>query len=270
MKKLLIICVMAGLILAGTYTARAAYTVDVPDGSLTSAAGTYGFAYTFFDTIMNPSVPDRWNIVASDFTMQGQIKLSDINAKARWNTWDGDLGDGIDKLGAWFDIGPYAGSGHGVYLATVQWTGGSDQANDIRWIFHPQETSGTQPHPKYYTGPYNTPEFAWLNDWIDFKITIHATSATTGVAQFWIHNELISGQGQVPRPPDDSFPFTLTGGADTLENIRVYAYLVNGDNPNNPGYTVEWRDVTINGIPEPATICLLGLGGLALLRKRRA
>jgi hypothetical protein len=30
-----------------------------------------------------------------------------------------------------------------------------------------------------------------------------------------------------------------------------------------------WDTVTINQIPEPATICLLGLGGLALLRRRK-
>jgi len=252
-----------------------AATIAMPDGSLTTTAGTYGWAYSFFDTAGNPKSPDRWNITASDFIMQGQIRLSDINAKARWNTWDDNLGDGVDKLGAWFNIGPYAGSGHGVYLATVQWTGGGDTANDIRWIFHPQEVSGSQPDPKYYTGPYNTAEFSWLDDWINFKIVVHATSATTGSAQYWIHDELISGQGQVPNPGIDTFYFTLSGGADTLENIRVYAYLINGNNPNNPSFTVDWRNVTITGtpVPLPGAVWLLGsglagLGGLSWRRKR--
>ena len=248
----------------------------MPDGSLTTPAGAYyqgGYAYTFFDTVLNPKSPDRWNIVASDFIMQGQILLSDINKKALWNTWDDNLKDDVHKLGAWFNIGPYAGSGHGVYLATVQWTGGTDQANDIRWIFHPQETSGTQPDPKYYTGPYNTPEFAWLNDWLNFKIQVHADNATSGWAKYWIHDELIQGQGQTSPPPIDTFYFTLTGGADTLANIRVYAYLVNGNNPNNLGYTVSWRNVTITGtpVPIPGAVWLLGSGlaGVALKAGRR-
>lgn len=57
---------------------------------------------------------------------------------------------------------------------------------------------------------------------------------------------------------------------DLIDNFTIRA---NDDDPGNPRGTAE--HFLINGIagevvaPEPATICLLGLGALALLRKRR-
>jgi hypothetical protein len=270
MKKLITICAVVVTILAISSAARAT-TLTMPDGSITTPPSSYGQAYSFFDVVGNPQSPDRWNIVASDLTFQGQINISNINHKARWNTWDGDQDDGVDKLGAWYMCGAYAGSGKGVWWTSPQWTGGGDTANNIRSIFHMQDRQGTQPHPKYYTGPYNTTDFAWLDDWFNFKLVIHATSNTTGTAQLWIHDELVNGQGQIPQPPIDTFTFDISGATNDLTNMRMIMWMINGDNSNNPDYTLQWRDVSITGtvVPEPTTICLLGLGALSLIRRKK-
>ena len=263
--------VLVGLLLGFVGAAGAAtITIAMPDGSITTGAGTYAQASSFFDTVQNPESPDRWDIVASDLTFHGQVNISDINHKARWNTWDGDPSDGIDKLGAWYMCGAYAGSGKGVWWTSPQWTGGGDGATDIRSIFHMQDRQGTQPDPKYYTAPYTQSGSEWLDDWFDFELVIHATSNTTGAAQLYIHDELVNGQGGVPNPGVDTFNFDITGAANDLTNMRVIMWMINGDNANNPGYTLEWRDASVTGtpVPEPATLSLLALGGLALIRRR--
>jgi hypothetical protein len=280
MKKTVTILALAWLVApAGAMPV----TVNVPDGSLTSTPGTYGLQETFFDTVASSESPDRWNVLASDLIIEGEINISDINHKARWNTWDGDWTDGVDKLGAWYQFGihcGYDGSGYrrGVFTGVPQWTGGGDAANDIRHIFHLQDVGGTQPHPKYYTGPYTDPAWAWLDDWFSFKVAIHATGANCGEAQLWINGDLVSGQGQVPQPPGDTFYFDIADADDGLGYARAWMRVINGDNPNNPAYTYAWRNVTVTGtpvpppIPEPVTVLgvLAGAAGLGrYLRRRR-
>ncbi len=271
MKRSWIISAMCALLLLLGITPSFASVINLPDGSITTSAGTYSSAFQFFDTAANPKSPDRWNIVASNLTFQGQVNIADINNKARWNTWDGGAGT---NLGAWFMLGAYAGSGKGVWWTGVQWTGGGDAATDIRHIFHMQDVQGTQPDPKYYTQPYTASGGGWLNDWFNFKLVIHATSNTTGTAQLWINNDLVNGQGQIPQPPINTFSFDITGAANDLTNMRIITWMINGDNPNNLGYTLDWRNASIDGtpVPLPGTVLLLGSGlaGLAFYRKRRA
>lgn len=267
---LAVVVAMVTAVLAGTAYGS---TIAMPDGSIGTGAGTYQQAYHFFDTAQNPESPDRWNVVASDLTFEGEVNISDINAKARWNTWDDNLGDGVDKLGAWYMCGPYAGSdgasGRGVWWTGVQWTGGGDLATDIRQIFHMQDRQGTQPSPRWWTGPYTQSGWEWLDDWFSFKLVVHATSATTGTGTLWINNQLLGPETE--SGASDTFAFDLTGAPDDLTNMRIIMWMINGNNPNNPSYTFAWRNASVTGtpVPEPVTLGLVGLGALVLLLRRR-
>ena len=274
-EPILIMAVVAAMVVHGVGMRAAATTVSVADGSITTGTGTYASTYQLLDTTASPFSPDRWDITASDLTFEGQINISDINAKARWNTWDDNTGDATDKLGAWYMWGPYAGAGKGVWMTGVQWTGGGDTANDIREIFHMQDQQGTQPAPTWHTGPYTGSGWEWLDDWFNFKLVVHATSNTIGSAQMWIHDELVDGGGT------DTFNFDITGATDDLTNMRLIMWMINGNNPNNPDYTLSWRNAQITGtavVPLPAgtwmgfgfALLLGGTGGLNVLRRRRS
>jgi hypothetical protein len=75
----------------------------------------------------------------------------------------------------------------------------------------------------------------------------------------------IDPQFSEPRPLDSFSPFTLAGGF--LPGLNTLDFIVNNqpgpiDNPT--GVRVEFTSATFLAIPEPSTLVLLGLGGIAL------
>lgn len=99
---------------------------------------------------------------------------------------------------------------------------------------------------------------------------------------FLIGNYLPSGGGSgvanyesaflskfVPTQSVDFYGYEITEVGLTVDSLTIDSP---GQNPNGDGLWTDYSyDVTftIYGIPEPATGLLLGLGGLALLRKRK-
>ena len=58
----------------------------------------------------------------------------------------------------------------------------------------------------------------------------------------------------------------ITGTTGFLA-FRLSSSGLGSDLPN--GVSIAWNDVTLNAVPEPGSLALLGLGGLMLIRRRR-
>jgi hypothetical protein len=101
-------------------------------------------------------------------------------------------------------------------------------------------------------------------DWHEFYIVIRPDASATGTHEVmvWVDN------GGVPRDPDGVFLVTAGTGND-----EDYSYLEMGlgATPQSGALDVDFFSYAPgwHPVPEPATIVLLGLGGLALLRRKR-
>jgi hypothetical protein len=106
---------------------------------------------------------------------------------------------------------------------------------------------------------------------------VSTTPGQTYVLSCWFTNSTNSDQLNV-------FKITWNGDAlldlvnfEQLPSWTNYTFQVTGTGDDVVTFTgyqnIGWNgldNVSLTPIPEPATLCLLGLGGLALLRKRRA
>ena len=96
----------------------------------------------------------------------------------------------------------------------------------------------------------------------DTSLYLDSTYLPAGEQGYWLGigmatNPLIAADADA----FDSILLTCSGPGDSVVTLYTIDW---GANP-----PVEVASVTIHQIPEPATICLLGLGGLALLRRRK-
>ena len=219
-------------------------TITLPGGSLTTATGAYRSAIHAY--------PHKWDITKGDLTIEGIVNYGGI--QARGNTWDPNLTDGDDWFGVWSQLGlvknPVFNSADGVWMVSVEWTGGVDNLNtQIREILHMQEEPGTQPMPKWYTGP-RTITGGDGDDTYHFKLQIHSTGLTTGWAKLWIDIDrngtldLIKGNMESVFTPEQ---LDYTG--EDLSCAQVLVGVMNGNNPNNPAHTFSWSDLTVTGYP---------------------
>jgi hypothetical protein len=128
------------------------------------------------------------------------------------------------------------------------------------WMLNDGTMMGMDDIPDWYTAGGHTQEEIddyyenYVDNWADWKFELDLTAQT--VAWYWMDNssnwDLVGTRG-MGNAGDCS--------ATTINRISL------GGKINTTGVTQDFDDFYI--VPEPATIMLLGLGGLALIRKRR-
>ncbi len=222
-----------------------------------------------------PDIDSRIQFVAGPAGSDGSVKLiaptgSDKATLAMTNTTTGfgSLAD-FEASYRWFKDSPIGGAPApalklGIQTSDYGSTGSSSRIGENDWdkvlIYEPYDNPNAA----------STPDGIWVTqaitstsgDWWMFD----RTTLTTVNAP---HNSLTLAQWL----SDATYGTKLSGG--TIVQVQLG---VGSGNADSVGY-VDWLDVSFDGgsssttynftVPEPASLCLLGLGGLALLRRRR-
>ena len=176
---------------------------------------------------------------------------------------------------------------HDTFWATIDpgggVVGGGSGFNDGEWYFYENTNWWNE---WFYSAPYDPTR--WKE--IDVYVTLMPTGpgSWADVAVNWSSKLYPDGTGQPP------LPYLFEGNPELEAECIVRELVFEGEVLGPiiielgypiiiPDYNPEWVSIDIRGanimvygliihecIPEPGTICLLSLGALALLRKRRA
>jgi hypothetical protein len=128
------------------------------------------------------------------------------------------------------------------------------------WMLNDGTMMGMDDIPDWYTAGGHTQEEIddyyenYVDNWADWKFDLDLTAQT--VAWYWMDNssnwDLVGTRGM--------------GNAGDVTGVTINRISLGGK-INTSDVTQDFDDFSIT--PEPATIMLLGLGGLALIRKKR-
>jgi formylglycine-generating enzyme required for sulfatase activity len=105
----------------------------------------------------------------------------------------------------------------------------------------------------FYQSGYTSPDCLTAVGEFENSDSVYGTFDQGG--NVWEWNETLIGSNR-----------GLRGGSANYSDNYLTSYVRKDYNPDYERYDIGFR---VTSVPEPATLLLLGLGGLALLRKRR-
>jgi len=279
MKNLLIICAVAGVIMVSGITAKAEYLtfqfnpndiVDLYNAGFTGLKATQDNARR-----VHKVWATDWYQTFADYLDAGTTQRGSTDTYFNWLFGLGE-NEGLGSFSTWLHGDPGARSWGEILLADPDKPMYATTASgwDVTIVDNPWDTGygagkivvwyTTDPDLYLRPGGADIGTFSFTADvYVDTDENnniLGDLDAQAGVPyRIWFADTCMN-QG------DDNVPalvFDDQGWGTLIPNYGTFAQTPGGD------AAIE-AILTIAPIPEPATICLLGLGGLALLRRRKS
>ena len=243
MKKLITICSIATLVIALNVTVQAV-TIDFEGGGYTLAAD--GAATIALSTEQSHSVSNSVKIQLSDGSPSMDFGKINVPYSGLLNQTTATAWDYIPSSNSRPELAPY------IYFILDS------------------DNSGTYNYPSdslviaFVSGSTANPTDTWFQTSLDASTKVHVVGNRTGLGV----NDFSASHGDVMGTLGDLRSTTFSGSTTYGDLSLIIVRAGAGEWPDASNYTAYVDDITI--IPEPATICILGLGGLLIRRKRRA